>query len=505
MAELVREMYSSIVPQPAQILQVPVKGDSIVPDTKPDADKILQTSVRYLPEDAVQDRKRIRLQGKLEFTVLYLSQEEVPRLQSLTALLPVEEEVNLDGIIQEDDRIRFQMAYSPENIHSTLLNGRKVSLSALLEIEVHITKYQDTSVVMDVSGEDNLVLQTVKQKMQRLIGDKEEKLVVRESAAIRESGPNIQEILWWDASILDRSCRLLEGRVQLKGTLHMSVLYQSESGVEFMERKTDFAGLIDVDGAQESMQVSAQLELVKGSVTMQADNDGEMRLIDMEVIVSGHVRVWDEEERELVIDAYDTQREVQLEKTKRPMQQMLYHDRVRVDVSDTLAIPEGMPMALQVFCTTARPKLDDVFLEDQALHIEGVLYVTAFCLTADDRSPVISFMQPVPFSKLIDMPQAADNPNIEISCYLEQIKAELRGESELSFSALVILDISVTAQQEQAVLTNLTMGEEQTDELPQMALCFLQPGETLWDVGKRYRVRPESMEAMGDRMLIVVK
>ena len=65
MAELVREMYSSIVPQPAQILQVPVKGDSIVPDTKPDADKILQTSVRYLPEDAVQDRKRIRMQGKL--------------------------------------------------------------------------------------------------------------------------------------------------------------------------------------------------------------------------------------------------------------------------------------------------------------------------------------------------------------------------------------------------------------------------------------------------------
>ena len=59
---------------------------------------------------------------------------------------------------------------------------------------------------------------------------------------------------------------------------------------------------------------------------------------------------------------------------------------------------------------------------------QGVLYVTAFCLTADARSPVISFMQPVPFSKLIDMPQAADNPNIEISCYLEQIKAELRGE-----------------------------------------------------------------------------
>ena len=48
MADLLRETYSSASMCPPQLLQVPVKGDVIVPDTKPDADKILQTSVRYM-------------------------------------------------------------------------------------------------------------------------------------------------------------------------------------------------------------------------------------------------------------------------------------------------------------------------------------------------------------------------------------------------------------------------------------------------------------------------
>ena len=69
MADLIRETYSSASLCPAQLLQVSVKGDVIVPDRKPDADKILQTSVRYLPEDVVLEGHRLRLMGKLEFTI----------------------------------------------------------------------------------------------------------------------------------------------------------------------------------------------------------------------------------------------------------------------------------------------------------------------------------------------------------------------------------------------------------------------------------------------------
>lgn len=505
MADLMRETYSSASMCPPQLLQVPVKGDVIVPDTKPDADKILQTSVRYMPEDAALEHRKIRIQGELEFTVLYLSQEEMPELRSLTAVLPVEEEINLDGIVEEDDRVRFQVAYTPENIRSTLLNGRKLSLSALLEIEVQITKYQDTAVIMGVEGEENLVLNRICKPVSRLIGDKEEKLIVREQEAVKDGSPNIQEILWWDASIRNRSCRLLEDKVQVKGEIGVSVLYQTENGVQFMDYSTDFAGLLEVSGAREGMQAVLQMEIVKGFVHAEADADGEQRMLQMEMIVSCRVRVCQEEDCELVVDAYDTKQEVILDRPLRFMQHQIYQDQLRAELTESLEMPENMPLALQVFDTTAKVKVDDYYIEDGALRIEGVLYVTVFCLTADDRNPVISFTQPVPFEKTTAVSGAEPGQNVEIIPYLETVRSELRNEKKLDLKAVLMMDVRIVAEEKQAVLTDLTLQEAEPEELPAMALYYLQPGESMWDVGKRYRVLPDCMEKMGDSVVLVVR
>ena len=505
MADLIRETYSSASVCPVQLLQVAVKGDVIVPDRKPDAGKILQTSVRYLPEDTALERKRIRLMGQLEFTVLYLSQEEMPRLCSLTAALPVEEEINLEGLAEENERVRYQIGCHPENVRSTLLNGRKMSLSALLEIEAKITKYQDTSVVTDVVGEDSLVLRQKKETMRRIIGDKEEKLIVREVAEVRDGSPNIEEILWYDASIRHRSSHILEDRVQVKGEIVVSVLYQTENGVQFLDHSTEFAGLIDAAGAREGMNVGLQMEITKTMLQVMPDSDSELRRIQMEMVVGCRVRITEEEEKQLLVDAYDTKQNVSLTQSQRPVQRQICQKQLKTDVTEILEIPESLPMALQVFYTTAEPKIDDIFLQEGQLQIEGVLYVTVFCLTADDRSPVISFTQPVPFSKTESISGLRPGQNAEVSAYVEGVRSELQNERRLNMAAELVLEAEVLEENMKAVVTDLAVSEAEAEELPSMALCFLQPGEDVWDVGKRYRVRPEALERMGDQTVLIVK
>ncbi len=505
MADLIKETYSSASVCPLQLLQVAVKGDVIVPDRKPDADKILQTSARYLPEDEALDHNRIRLQGHLEFTVLYLSQEEMPRLCSVTTALPVEEEVNLEGLAEENERIRYQISYHPENIRSTLLNGRKMSLSALLEIEAKIVKYQDTSVVTDVVGEENMVLRQKTEPMRRIIGDKEEKLIVRETAEVRDGSPNIEEILWYDASIRRRSSHIMEDRVQVKGEIVVSVLYQTENGVQFLDHATEFAGLIDAAGAREGMDVGLQMDIVKTMLLVMPDADSELRRIQMEMVVACRVRVTEEEERQLLMDAYDTVQNVSLTQTLRPVQRQICQKQLKTDVAEVLEIPESLPMALQVFYTTAQPKIDDILLQEGQLQIEGVLYVTVFCLTADDRSPVISFTQPVPFSKTEAVSGLRPEHNAEVSAHVEGVRSELQNERRLNMAAELVLEVEVLEENMKAVVTDLAVSEAEASELPSMALCFLQPGEDVWDVGKRYRVRPDALERMGDQAVLIVK
>ncbi len=505
MAELIRETYSSASVCPVQLLQVSVKGDVIVPDRKPDADKILQTSARYLPEDTSLERKKLRLTGQLEFTVLYLSQEEIPQLCSLTSTMPVEEEINLEGIVEDSERLRYQINYHPENIRSTLLNGRKLSLSALLEIEAKITKYQDTSVVVDALGEESLILQQKKTAMRRIIGDKEEKLIVREMAAVRDGSPNIEEILWYDASIRRRSCLVMEDRVQVKGEIVVSVLYQTENGVQFLDHATEFAGLIDAAGAREGMDVNLQMDIVKAMLQVMPDADSELRRIQMEMVVSCRVRVTEEEEKQLLMDAYDLMQDVSLVTMQRPMQRCICWKQLKTEVGQTLEIPESLPMALQVFYTTAQPKIDDVLLQEGQLQIEGVLYVTAFCLTADDRNPVISFTQPVPFSKTEAVSGLRPEHKAEVNAHMERVRSELQNERRLDMAAELVLEVEVLEEQMQAVVTDLALSAAEPAVLPSMALCFLQPGEDVWDVGKRYRVRPDAMERMGDQAVLIVK
>ena len=505
MADLIRETYSSASLCPAQLLQVSVKGDVIVPDRKPDADKILQTSVRYLPEDVGMDNKKLRLIGQLEFTVLYLSQEEVPQLCSLTTTLPVEEEMNLEGMADEGERLRYQVSYQPENVRGTLLNGRKMSLSALLEIEAKVVKYQDTSVVAGAAGEETLVVQQKQIPLRRIIGDKEEKLIVREKAVVRDGSPNIEEILWYEATIRRRSWQLLEDRVQVNGEIAVSVLYQTESGVQFLDYSTEFAGLIDAVGARESMDVNLQMDIVKTMLQVMPDSDSELRCIQMEMVVACRVCITMEEERQLLTDAYDMTRNVELTKTLRPLQRSLCQKQLKTEVGQVLEIPESLPMALQVFYTTAQPKIDDVLLQEGQLQIEGVLYVTAFCLTADDRSPVISFTEPVPFSKTETVSGLRPDHKAQVSAYIERIKSDLQSEKRLDMAAQLVLDVEVLEEKMQEVVTDLALLEEEPKELPTMALCFLQSGEEVWDVSKRYRVRPEDLELLGERTVLIVK
>ena len=187
------------------------------------------------------------------------------------------------------------------------------------------------------------------------------------------------------------------------------------------------------------------------------------------------------------------------------MQHQIYRDQLRADVAETLEIPENMPMALQVFYTTARVKVDDYVIEDGKLQIEGVLYVTVFCLTADDRSPVISFTQPVPFEKSTAVSGAEPGQNVEIVPYLESVRSELRNEKKLDMKASLALEVSIVAEERQEVLTELLLQEGEVEELPAMALYYLQPGETVWDVGKRYRVLPDCMEKMGESVVMGVR
>ncbi|MFQ9798150.1 MAG: DUF3794 domain-containing protein [Clostridia bacterium] len=179
----------------------------------------------------------------------------------------VDDFLNVDGLPPEaDGRIRYELKNTIENVRTTLLNSRKLNLSALLEMEAVLTWCQDTPMVMDVQGIDGIQIQTHGMPMRRLMADKDEKFIVKDEIKIASSSPNIGEILWWDATIKNKEQRIADDKVTLKGDIGVCVLYTGMEGggqVEFLESMLPFNGIIECTGVKPEMMAQLKLSIVK--------------------------------------------------------------------------------------------------------------------------------------------------------------------------------------------------------------------------------------------------
>ena len=511
MGEIIRETYSAEALCQPQVLQVPVKEDVIVPDTREDVGRILQCSAVYMPGDCVRERKRLRFEGSLEFTVLYREEGERERIHSLKTAVPVEESLNLEGLAEDEDKLRYELNYEVENIRATLLNSRKISLGALLEAQVQLSRQTELSVITGAEDEEELQFKRIREPGRRLVGDLKEKFIVRETIPVKDGDPNISEMLWWDCRIKDRRVRILSDRVEIKGEAGICILYRNtaEDGIQFREVSVPFTGSADCPGAVgEDQQACVRLGIVHSYIRTAQDDDGEERLFETELVLEASIRVYEEEERTLICDAYHIRQEAELTRAQCPLQHFVFCGENDLEVTRPLELPENGPELLQIFYTAGRSRIDDCTVTENQVLIEGVLYVTVFYLTSPGRGPLASFEEAVPFSRTLMIPGAREGQMIQAESRVEAITAVAAGDRRAELRAQLVLEICLTEEKKVPVLTELMLREPDREteiRRPSAALCFVDGEESLWDIAKRLRVRQDSLERINDFTVLALR
>lgn len=122
--------------------------DYNVPDTKEDVKQIVQGSGTVKVEDIRMVENYLRISGKLYFQILYITDTGEPRPAVLEGKLPFEEMVYIDGGEMEN--------YFIQNIRveftSSLVHSRKVSIRAMVEMEIGRETLEDEATTMDVES-----------------------------------------------------------------------------------------------------------------------------------------------------------------------------------------------------------------------------------------------------------------------------------------------------------------------------------------------------------------
>ena len=484
--------------------QITLDDDFIVPDTLDDMEQVMLDTGEIQIETVKNQGDKVAVKGKLEFQVLY--RKESGGLQTLGGNIPFEEMVNVQGLEEKD---YVGLNWMLEDLNTDMINSRKLGVQAIITLQVRVETLRDVEAAVDVDIESNsrpagagmsdtdgagkVQVETLKRTANAaaIAVRRKDTYRIKEELSLTGGKPNIGRLLWREMKLRDVTVKPLDGRLHLDGELSVFVIYGAEDEnmpVQWLEETIPFSGDMEMSDVKEDQIPMVTVRLAHKDIEAKPDYDGEMREMDVDAVLELDIKLYEEEEVELLSDMYSNSREIELNRSDACFDQILTRNVCKSKVAEKLSLPQAERI-LQICHNEGTIKLDEVEIGDDCLEIDGVLEVTLLYLTSDDTSPVQSSVEQVPFRCVAEARGIREDSVYQLDAGLEQLSAVMMGGDMVEVKAVIALDFLVLQPVCEPVITGAAihpMDLQKLQELPGIVGYIVQPEDSLWEIAKKF-------------------
>ena len=193
----------------------------------------------------------------------------------------------------------------------------------------------------------------------------------------------------------------------------------------------------------------------------------------------------------LLLDAYTTQGDC-LSLEKQEVRRALAHKQVHTAESGKLTLLlDGQTPVRTPLRAALRPVVTDMTQAGGKLSVEGMMEVTLLYMTDDTETPQ-TYQTEEPFRMCF-----ACEVSLPESLVLTTSNIDVNGitSDRVEVKYILHLDCHDVQLASEALVTQVEQEPAEEAE-PGILVYFSQPGESLWDIAKRYRVSCDSLKRM---------
>lgn len=482
-------------------LQMTLDDDFNVPDTKPDVSNIIKTGGKIKFDEQKILNGKLYLNGSLQFTVLYLSDETSQPLHSIHGQIPFSEVVNLnDDCNQENACVKYDI----EDMSVHVINSRKLSLKSLVRLSVSVDDVYDEECAIDLESEDDVQTLAKTIDVTNMAVNKKDAYRFRDEATLPAGKCNISELLFDNVELKNVDIRLLTDKFTIKGELLVFVLYRGEddaSPVEYYETELPFSSSIDCNGCTEDMTPDISLNLLSQSIEIKPDADGEERVLDVEAVIEVTIRIYEETQLDILKDIYSPHKEILPVYKDVVYENLLLRNSNKARITDRIRINEGEPRILQICHGSGEVKVDEIIPDYNSLTAEGVIDVSILYISSEDNAPLCSIHTAVPFTQVIEVKGLTPESIYDVKATIEQISVIMLDTEEIEIKASVVFNVIVFDQLKEQFLVDVNEAPLDLDKLqdmPSMIGYVVKPGDSLWSIAKAYYTTIDSIKEIND-------
>lgn len=453
----------------------PVDCDFVLPDYYPDIAAVLKCTLKPVIQTRQLSGDRLTADGAAVVQVLYL--DEARRcVHSCEFTKPFSSSFAVKPAASPAVKLDAKTEY----VNCRAVSPRRLDIHGAFSIRLNMQAEGGTEVVSSVSGPTVFTKRSVVSYSVPAVSA-EKSFTLSEVLELGADQPPAEVLVRGDAVPILTDCKLLTNKAIVKGDLKLSNLYVSDMDtgeVHKVYHEIPFSQIIDMDGLDEEWQCDVRLSVASSDVRVEANQNGEGRLLEVSVKLNAAVQSYRTGMAEIVTDAYSTACPLKLE--SRPLEtshlQAVRH--ATSTVRDSLELPpDGVASVLDIWSDAA---LTGERCEGGRSLLDARL--TLYMLTRD-AAGVVSF-----YERPLDIKLEYDDDCTDVSSDLavSRLDYTLTGGGRVELRA----DLDVTRRcfstHSMTAVSAVTADESAPFSTGATALkvYFARSGESLWEVAK---------------------
>ncbi|HHY04894.1 MAG TPA: DUF3794 domain-containing protein [Thermoanaerobacterales bacterium] len=299
-----------------------VKSDVTIPEVKPDIEQVLKVEAKAHSNEVKIIDNKIIIEGVLEVGILYVADVSEAQPQQPVHFVEIEvpftQFVEIPGAKENFSRI---VRVEVEHIKARKKDDRTITVEAILNVRAKVYETKVLEIVLDVfSPSEELEVEKTLIKVDQVIGEDENQIVVKEHLTVPPEKPPIEQIYKTNCRAEVTEARILDGKIVVEGKLIIETLYVADvpaglpqQPLHFVENEVEFTTFVEIPGALENMTLDFDLIVERCNASVDRNDN---RKYEVRAIIALRAKVTELVQLQIVTDVIEPEEEEKPEEEK---------------------------------------------------------------------------------------------------------------------------------------------------------------------------------------------
>lgn len=471
----------------AKPTQVSVEAEVALPGGLREEAKVYYADAEALVNGGELAGSRVTADGKVVFHVLY-AQGDLSRVNALEASADFSQAMPLTEDSGQSAAVRLKPQAQVQHVSAKAFNGRLL-LQAVLNLTAEAALPRTVAYIQDAEAAPALQKLTQEIAMQRTVGEGESRDLLREEFELSDV-LKIKDTLFATAQAqVEDIAGGADGKATVTGTVTIEAYHLSElpgRPLVYTRHTMPYEQEVALSGALGSA-LAARTRVRDAAVLSQEGENG--RVMRAEIQLATEMTAVEDSRVTVLKDVFTTRGDnVETQTQHVVFRSGTVNETAAESGRTVIVLPEGSPRMKTALLGFVRPVMAEAKRQKDKLSVDGVMDVTLIYETDEGGAPV-SVHSEEPFHAVFAT-QAQPEDHLTLTASQVEPSAVTGDRAELKY----ILRLNADGVRKSGADVVVDARPAQTKDAGQgIYLYYLQPGESVWDVAKRYRVSLEDL------------